>query len=116
MLGEGSDFNSSNNSFASRIDDGVIIVATGPVITPGVWHEIEVYQHRDATTSVGISRVWFDGQLQGTATSANMGSNDPTAIYWTRMGIAYTQNAAAYPLQVYVDDVVIANGFIDPTP
>ena len=42
MLGEGSDFNSSNNSCASRIDDGVLIVATGPVITPGVWHEDEV--------------------------------------------------------------------------
>jgi len=116
MLGEGSEFNSSNNSFASRIDDGVVIVATGPVITPGVWHEVEVYQHRDATTQLGTSRVWFDGQLQGSATSANMGSSDPTAIYWTRMGLTYTQNAASYPLQVYVDDVVIANGFIDPSP
>jgi hypothetical protein len=32
------------------------------------------------------------------------------------MGLTYTQNAASYPLEVYVDDVVIANGFIDPTP
>jgi hypothetical protein len=45
-----------------------------------------------------------------------MGSNNTTAIYWTRVGIAYTQNAASYPLQVYVDDIVIANGFIDPSP
>jgi hypothetical protein len=45
-----------------------------------------------------------------------MGSNDPTAIYWTRVGLVYTQNAASYPLQVYVDDIMIANGFIDPSP
>jgi hypothetical protein len=81
-----------------------------------VWHEIEVYEHRDPTTQVGVGRVWYDGQLQGVATSANMGSSSTSAIYWTRLGIAYTQNAASYPLQVYVDDVVIANGFIDPTP
>jgi len=116
MLGEGSEFNSSNNSLESVIDDGIINIVLGPTITPGVWHEIEIYQHRDLTTSLGTSRVWFDGKLQGSATSANMGSNNTTAIYWTRVGLVYTQNAASYPLQVYVDDIVIANGFIDPSP
>jgi len=116
MLGEGSEFNSSNNSLESVIDDGIINIVLGPTITPGVWHEIEIYQHRDLTTSLGTSRVWFDGKLQGSATSANMGSNNTTAIYWTRVGLVYTQNAASYPLQVYVDDIVVANGFIDPTP
>ena len=116
MLGEGSEFNSSNNSFASRIDDGIVIVATGPVITPGVWHEVQIYQRWNSATGQGTSQVWFDGKLQGSATSSRMGGSDATMTYWTRMGLVYTQNAASYPLQVYVDDVVVANGFIDPTP
>ena len=116
MLGEGSQFNSSNNSFASRIDDGVQIVATGPVMTPDVWHEVEVYQYRDTVTHMGTSRVWYDGKLQGVAVNSLLGDDDPTATRQTMMGLVYTQLAAAYPLQVYVDDVVVANGFIDPTP
>jgi hypothetical protein len=116
MLGEGSQFNSNNNSLESAIDNGLAIVATGPAITPDVWHEVQVFQRRNSSTGQGTSQVWFDGKLQGSATSANMGGSDGTVTYWTRMGLVYTQLAASYPLQVYVDDVVVANGFIDPTP
>lgn len=114
MLGEGSEFNSNNNSFASRIDNGVQIIATGPVITGDVWHEIQIYQRRNTATSTTTALIWYDGKLQGSTSSSGMGNNVGADTMTPEFGLVYTQNAAAHPLQVYVDDVKIANGFIDP--
>jgi len=116
MLGEGSQFNSSDNSFAVNIDDGLAIVAAGPSISPDVWHEIQVYEYRDPVSHIGTSKVWFDGKLLTTATNPLLGSDSMTAIRDWELGLVYTQLAAGYPLDIYVDDVVIANGYVDPTP
>lgn len=114
MLGEGKEFNSSDNSFASRIDQGVAIIATTPPMTADEWHEIQVYERRDTGTSLGTCRIWYDGKLQGEAISADLGDNNPALIRGAAFGLVYTQGAAAYPIEVYLDDIVIADGYIDP--
>ena len=114
MLGEGAQFNSTDNSSASRIDMQVIIIATGPQITADVWHEIQVYEWRDPVARQGTVRVWYDGKFHSVATSPALGDDDPTLVRGTQMGMVWTQLAGGYPIEVFVDDVTIANGYIDP--
>lgn len=115
-LGEGWEFNSNDNSFASRIDEQALIIRTGPSITPDVWHEIQVYEWRDPVAHVGYARIWYDGKLQGERVHAMLGNDDPTSLRAASFGAVYTQNATGYPIEVYVDDIVIADGYINPVP
>lgn len=115
-LGEGLEFNSNDNQLASRVDYQSLIMHTGPSITPDVWHEIQVYEYRDPGAHVGTARVWWDGKLVGQRTIEFLGDDDPKVIRAAEFGAVYTQHAIGYPVEVYVDDVVIANGYIDPVP
>jgi hypothetical protein len=116
VLGEGLEFNSTDNSLAGRMDQNNIHINTGPVITPDVWHEVQVYEFRDPNTHQGTTRIWWDGKLVGQATSPLLGDDDPALGRGAAFGAVYTQNAAGYPIEVYVDDIVIADGYINPVP
>jgi hypothetical protein len=65
---------------------------------------------------LGTTRIWWDGKLVGQATSASLGDDDATLLRAAVFGAVYTQNAAGYPVEVYVDDIVIADGYINPVP
>jgi hypothetical protein len=43
-----------------------------------------------------------------------MGDNNSSLSRNAQFGLVYTQNTASYPLVVYIDDVTVANGYIDP--
>lgn len=113
-LGEGREFNSNDNSLASRIDVQALIIHTGPRITADVWHELQVYEYRDPVKHLGSARIWYDGKLVGTATNALLGDDDPTLWRGSSFGMVYTQHGLGLPIEVYTDDVAIADGYIDP--
>lgn len=94
-----------------------------PVITPNVWHEIIVYERRDTSNSVGIARCWWDGKLiadtnyqnpSNNSALSSMGSNTGSNLRNAQFGIAFTQNAASYPITLYIDDIAVDNGCRDP--
>jgi hypothetical protein len=94
-----------------------------PTITAGVWHEIQVFEYRDPVGGVGYTKVWWDGKKiadsndinpSNVASLAGMGDNLTATKRNAQFGLVYTQNALAYPLVVYIDDISVANGYIDP--
>jgi hypothetical protein len=89
-------------------------VGVTPTITPNAWHEIQVYEYRDPGASVGYTKVWFDGKLIAQGADPLLGDNDPTLNRGAQFGLVYTQDALSYPLVIYLDDVTVANGYIDP--
>src|SRR4029077_2094660 len=104
-LGEGWEFNSGDNELASRVDYQTLIIHTGPVITADTWHEVQVYEYRDPVAHLGTARVWFDGKLVAVRTINELGDDDPTIVRAAVFGAVYTQDASAYPIEVYVDDI-----------
>jgi hypothetical protein len=43
-----------------------------------------------------------------------MGDSNPLLSRNAQFGLVYTQNAQTYPLIIYIDDISVANGYIDP--
>jgi hypothetical protein len=96
-------------------------IGVAPTITADAWHEIQVYEYRDPGASVGYTKVWFDGKLIASSSdvlalgnNGLLGDNDPTLNRGAQFGLVYSQNAFSYPLVIYLDDVAVANGYIDP--
>ena len=94
-----------------------------PVITAGVWHEVQVFEYRDPLLGIGYSRTWWDGKKIADSNNINplnvpflagMGDNVTSSNRNAQFGLVYTQNALTYPLVIYIDDVSVANGYIDP--
>ncbi len=94
-----------------------------PTITAGVWHEIQVYEYRDPLLGIGYSKTWWDGKKIADSNNinpanvvglTNMGDNNPVLNRGAQFGLVYTQNALSYPIVMYLDDVTVANGYIDP--
>jgi hypothetical protein len=94
-----------------------------PTITAGVWHEVQVYEYRDPLLGIGYTKVWWDGKKVADSNNVNttfvpflsgMGDNNPSATRNAQFGLVYTQNALSYPLVIYIDDISVANGYIDP--
>jgi uncharacterized protein YjdB len=94
-----------------------------PTITAGVWHEVQVYEYRDPLLGIGYTKAWWDGKKIADSNNINtlftsylkgMGDNNPSSSRNAQFGLVYTQNALSYPIVVYIDDVTVANGYIDP--
>jgi len=127
VLGTGAEFRDPNPSqdgpnvlaanvdqFNGHINDKPPGPGIEPKITPDVWHEIQVYEYRDPVAHLGYAKIWYDGKLIGSKSDALLGDDDPTRSRGFQFGLVYTQNALSYPLAFYVDDVKVANGYIDP--
>ncbi len=94
-----------------------------PTITAGVWHEVQVYEYRDPVLGIGYTKVWWDGKKIADSNNINptnvsyltgMGDNNPALNRGAQFGLVYTQDALSYPLVMYLDDITVANGYIDP--
>ena len=73
-----------------------------------------MYEYGDPGASLGYTNVWFDGKLIAQGSYALLGDNDPTLTRGAQFGLVYTQQALSYPLIIFLDDVTVANGYIDP--
>jgi hypothetical protein len=116
------------NAFASSPSSEVVLVQdwgtstvhhTTTPIPNAEWTEIQVWYKRSG--GVGQAKVWLNGKLSyDTATdggdpnlnTANLGNDDTTSIYKFQCGIPFAQMSG--PVNVWVDNIKIANGYIDP--
>lgn len=77
ILGVGSAFHSNDNRIAVQIDQFNAPIGLGPVITPDVWHQVEVFEMR--TPGVGHTVVKWDGMQIANASNPLLGDDDPTS-------------------------------------
>jgi len=135
MLGTGNLFGSSTtwtvqHSCAGCDSDPYVPAAfnggnfwgTGVPLTGG-WHEVQIWQQRNPSwtysgctavtgrSTYGKAKVWFDGKLVLNITRGCTIGNLPGAGQGLMFG-SYTDNGP--PFTQWFDDIVWANGFIDP--
>jgi len=112
MLGIGSAF--GGDSLRLFIDNGIVNVPngrTGIKFGDGVWVEIQIWNKR--VLGMGSVTVWLNGKKITSAESTRLGSDDATLTYRFRAGIAHAEHPRG-PVEVFIDDVKVTNGFIDP--
>ena len=109
-LGVGPEFNSNDASFASRGTNSDFHIATTPPITPDIWHEAIVYEKREP--GMGHAAVWYDGVLQGSASFAAMGDDNPTSIRDVAVGLVWTQLVGSR-VEVYTSGITVANAALE---
>ena len=96
---------------------------TGFRIQPDEWVEFQTWYYHDG--SHGRARLWINGKemfdvLGGTGTRSGgpcdcLGTADVTGVYDWELGVAWVQkNTTAFDAIVYLDDVVMANGYVEP--
>ncbi len=93
-----------------------------PTITANVWHEIMVWEYRDTVAGVGHLEAYWDGKKIADSLFQNpsnnsglsgMGSNTAGDNRGLQCGLVYTQDAASYPLTMYLDGggiIIVCNG------
>ena len=101
---------------------------TGITLSQG-WHEVQIWQRRSAAWTdpscsqveqdnvYGKAKVWIDGRLVVDIQRGCTIANDRTKLQKLRQGMlfaAYTDKGPKF--SEWFDDVVFANGFVDPTP
>lgn len=112
MMGIGSAFGGDNLKIF--VDNGILNIpggSTDVTFGDGKWVEIQVWCRR--TGGIGYSRIWVDGRLVATGQSDRMGSDDPNVVMKPRFGMSHSEKQSG-AIELFVDDVVISNGFIDP--
>lgn len=120
MSGFGYLFSSSPlNQFNNEQDMGADapgFFKTDVLLQPNTWYEIETWYKRDPEKHTGIAKMWINGRLiTATPPGPNWGTDNRETVQNSMYCIPYTQ-AATGPVQVYVDDVAAADGFIEPAP
>ena len=80
----------------------------------GVWYEFETHFIRNAAAGTGRARLWVNGVLQhDSGFLPGLGSNNSSLQQAALIG-QVTAEPGSFPVFVYVDDVALANGFIEP--
>jgi hypothetical protein len=117
MVGVGTQFSGQHSSaLVTMIDNGTVHIP-GTYWSPSNlgdatgWVEMQYWYTRKAGT--GRSRGWFDGKLAFDVTDTRLGGDVATSPETIRLGIVYQQSLGGSSV-VYLDDVAIANGFVDP--
>ena len=81
----------------------------------GRWYEVEVFYKRNSATNTGKFKWWIDGKLQNESQDVGgLGDNNSSFQLTTWTGVVVVEGQGSNPVVVYVDDMKIANGFIDP--
>ncbi len=88
---------------------------TGFRIQADTWHEFQTWYFHDGVN--GRARLWIDGKEMFDVTSPDLGSGLSTAAHRFEIGVAWVQgNTGTTATSVYVDDVALADGYIEPVP
>ena len=96
---------SSTNRLGVRNDVASTTNTTGPVVTLGVWHELQTHLSINGTSS--LIEIWYDGELiPSLSVTGNFGTNP---IGWVHLGDSTTTNI----FNIALDEVGVNTSFIE---
>lgn len=84
-------------------------------LTADEWLEIQVRYYRDNATSRGFAFFWINGKFYGSQNGfSSLSQNSPPANWNPEFGISFQQSNLNGEKIIDLDDLEIANGFIEP--